>query len=442
MRRLTLLCVGPGLILAAVLAFAAYLCLGPTTLRIAVVRDSDDHAILTAAAQEAARGLLPIRLKLVTVETLAETAHAVETDRADLAVVRSDVAMPVTGQTVLIMRKSVAVLMAPPQAGLHTVDDIRGHRIGLLVGPHSGGGRQALLDSMLAQYEVPPSDVRKVALTLGELESAMERKDIDVVLALGAQGSATLAEAVNVLTRASHAPPVFIPVTEAKAIAQRSPEFEAAEVVRGAFGGAQPKPAADIETLGVTTRLVARHDLSADLVGEIMQLLLDARPVIGTRLPVVNSIEAPPSDKGAALPVHPGAIAYLDGDTETFFDKYGDFIYIGAMVLSLIGTVFMAVSSKLSRAQSTAGDRVLERLVAIMKTVQSCGDVEALDPLQREADALLFHALEPGSLRESNPNHFAALNLAMTQVRHAIAERRQILLPLARAAFAPRIVRD
>jgi hypothetical protein len=102
-------------------------------------------------------------------------------------------------------------------------------------------------------------------------------------------------------------------LAEAKAIAQRSPAFEGVEVMRGAFGGAQPKPAEDFVTLGVSTRLVARNSLGNEVVGALTRLLLAARPAIPARIPIANRIEAPAADKGAALPVHPGALAFLDG---------------------------------------------------------------------------------------------------------------------------------
>ena len=30
-------------------------------------------------------------------------------------------------------------------------------------------------------------------------------------------------------------------------------------------------------------------------------------------------------------PVHPGTIAYSEGETKTFFERYGDWMYIGIM---------------------------------------------------------------------------------------------------------------
>ncbi|MGH6931889.1 MAG: LysR substrate-binding domain-containing protein, partial [Dongiaceae bacterium] len=85
-------------------------------MRIAVPRDSDDQAIMAAAAHEFAEERPAIRLKLIVVESLADASHALQEGHADLAIVRSDLAMPPNGQTVLIMRRDAAVLFAPAES--------------------------------------------------------------------------------------------------------------------------------------------------------------------------------------------------------------------------------------------------------------------------------------------------------------------------------------
>ena len=138
---------------------------------------------------------------------------------------------------------------------LRAIDDLSGHKVGILQAAPAGlVDNQLLLDTALAQYDVPSASVGRISLTLAELSRAVENKEIDAVLAVGVPGSDGLTEAVNTVAVAGHGQPVFLPIAEAKAIAQRSPAFEGAELMRGAFGGAQPKPAEDFVTLGVSTR--------------------------------------------------------------------------------------------------------------------------------------------------------------------------------------------
>ena len=443
MRRLIFGTIFGSLAAIAALAAAIYYYERPSVLRIAVPRDSGDQAIMAAAAREFAEHLEGIRLKLVAVESLAELSRALQEGHADLAVVRSDLAMPPNGQTVLIMRRDAAVLFAPAESSLRAIDDLRGHKVGILQAvPPGKMDNQLLLDTALAQYDVPLASVGRVSLTLAELTRAVENKEIDAVLAVGVPGSKGLTEAVNTVAVAGHGQPVFLPIAEAKAIAQRSPAFEGVEVVRGAFGGAQPKPPEDFDTLGVSTRLVARNSLGNEVVGALTRLLLAARPAIATRIPIANRIEAPATDKGAALPVHPGALAFLDDEEESFFDKYSDAFYIGAMCLSVLGTGVAAAATRLTRHRFTDADRVLRRLLEITMAARSARHAGLLDGYEEEADELLALALAPDSVDALGINRIGALSVALNQVRHAIAERRQSFAVPMRAQFSPRVVRD
>jgi hypothetical protein len=251
-----------------------------------------------------------------------------------------------------------------------------------------------------------------------------------------------LTEAVNTVAVAGHGQPVFLPIAEAKAIAQRSPAFEGVEVMRGAFGGAQPKPAEDFVTLGVSTRLVARNSLGNEVVGALTRLLLAARPAIAARIPIANRIEAPAADKGAALPVHPGALAFLDDEEESFFDKYSDAFYIGAMCLSVLGTGLAAAATRLTRHRITDADKILRRLIEITMAARSARHADLLDGYEEEADELLALALAPDAVHALSVNRMGALTLALNQVRHAIVERRQSFAVPIRAQFSPRIVRE
>ena len=443
MRRLIFGTIIGSLAVVAAAAAAVYYFERPSVLRVAVPRDSDDQEIMAAAALALAEGREGIRFKLIAVENLVESSRVLEEGHADLAIVRSDIAMPPSGQTVVIMRRNAAVVFAPAQSGLHAIDDLRGHRVGILQAVPTGkADNQLLLDTALAQYDVPAASVKRVSISIAELARAIEHREIDAVFAVGVPGSDGLTKAVDAVAVAGHGPPVFLPVEEAKAIAQRSHQFEEVDVMRGAFGGAQPKPAAEFDTLGVSTRLVARNNLGDDRAGAVTRFTLAARLAIAARIPIANRIEAPPADKGAALPVHPGALAFLDDEEESFFDKYSDAFYIGAMCLSVLGTGLAAAAARLARHTTTDADKILRRLIEITKAARIAENAGLLDEYEEEADELLASALAPAAVHASSVNRMGALSLALNQLRHAIADRRQTLATPVRAHFAPRIVRD
>ena len=441
MRRSIFVVIAGGLATIFVLALGAYVYQRPSVLRIAVVRDGIDQAIVAAAAHEFARERETIRLELVPVEGLAESSAMIDEERADLAIVRSDVALPTEGKTALVMRKDAAILLAPAGTDLHTVIDLRGRRIAILENtPGDNGADRGLIETVLAQYDIRPDAVKTIPLDLARLRMALENHDVDAVMAVGVPGLGHVADAVAAVTQSGHGAPIFIPVTEAKAIAQRSPNFESVEVLRGVFGGAQPKPEASFETLAVSKRLVARTHLDNNLVGKLTELMLAARPNLAIQHPVASRIEAPETSKRAAYSVHPGAAAFIDDEEESFFEKYSDAIYIGAMCFGLLGSVAAALASRFNRNKNEAADWILLRLLEILKASREA-DAKTLDALEKEADDLLATALAPKSPRAMmEVDRISALGIAFEQTRNAIADRRNNLPMAPRRGFEWRAI--
>ena len=223
-------------------------------------------------------------------------------------------------------------------------------------------------------------------------------------------------------------------------MAQRAPVFESLEIVRGSFGGAPPKPADPFDTLGVSVRLMAASSMSNSLAGEITRVLFSNRPAIAHFAPLANQIEAPATDRGAAIPVHPGAAAYLDDEEQTFFDKYSDAIYIGAMILSVLGTAAAALASRVSSNAPTEADSLLKRLLDVLRAARAAESQQALDVLEQETDDILIGGIAARNLRGLDGPAISALSLALDQARLAIKDRRRLLQASAALGPSPKVV--
>lgn len=73
--------------------------------------------------------------------------------------------------------------------------------------------------------------------------------------------------------------------------------------------------------------IVAPKSLSENVVAMFTRKLFAVRPSLAREMPNAAKIEKPSTDKDAALPAHPGAAAYIDGNERTFMEKYGDYIW-------------------------------------------------------------------------------------------------------------------
>jgi TRAP transporter TAXI family solute receptor len=427
MRRTVLIAIAGCLATAAIVALAGYFYERPTSLRVAVARDTDDFRLMTAIAHVFGKEREAIRFKLDPVNDAAASAAALEAGEADLAVVRSDIAMPPSGQTLVILHRNAAVIMVPAGSPITRITDLRGRKIGIVKGVSSSSGNLHLLETILAQYDLGPDTIEPVNLRVFEVFTAVEQKLVDAVMTVGISGEARLNEVVGAVAQAGKGAPVFLPVLEAKAIAQRTPRLESLEVVRGAFGGDPPKPAANFETVAVTARLVARSTLSNSIASDITKSLFADRLSIAQKEPLASRIEAPSTDKGAALPTHPGTAAYIDGEEQTFFEKYSDFIYIGAMLLSVVGSAAAALASRLKSDGAAEAGNLMARLLAILKAARSAETMEELDGLEHETDEILVSALAHHSLNNAAGSQISTLSLALEQARLAIRDRRRQL---------------
>ena len=398
----------------------------PTTLKVAVgPMGSENTRLVVALQQYAGRERSTVRLRLVLTEGVDASAKAIEADNADLAIVRTDVAMPVKAQTVAIMHRDAALLVTTPDSGISKVSGLWGRNVGVV---RDIPANRTLLETILAHYEIPKDSVPIVVLGANEVEEALRTKRVDAVLAVGTVTGRTMTETVAAAMQASNGSPVFIPVEEADAIAQRSPKFESLEVVRGTFGGTPPRPANTVETLGVSHRLVAKTSLDDNVVSELTKVLFTGRPTLAQEVPLANKIEAPDTTKGQALPVHSGASAYYDGEVQTFFERYGDWFYLVVMVLSIGGSGIAAMASSAANKARARNMDLLRELLAIVRRAHEGASIAELDALDRQADDILGAALAKAGSGGIDNAGVAAFTLGLDQARRAIGERRRILL--------------
>jgi TRAP transporter TAXI family solute receptor len=441
MRRLIVFCVA-GSVLAGVALYAVtYLYERPTSVRVAVTTGTDDYRLIASLAKAMADDRETVHFKLIPVADPSAASQALDQGRADLAVVRTDVAVPTKGSTVAILHRGAALFILPQGTTVEALGDLSGQRIGVLHALPGAPGNDILLRTILSQYEVLPDDVFVVPLAPGDVAAAVRDNRIDALFAVGVPSGGIVGQAVNDVAKGGNGAPKLLGVGEAKAMAQASPTLETVTISRGAYGGSVPRPTEELETLGVSTRLLARNSLRDGLVGEITRIIFAERPIVAASLPAANWMEAPSTDKGIALAAHSGAAAYLDGEQETFMEKYGDYIYIGAMVLSVFGSGGAALIGRLNVEHHARVDGLLQRLLGILREARDAATHERLDQLEQEADSIFIEALSAGSIRFLDGHRVPALSAAMEQVRLAIRRQRGILADAgAVLRFEPRAI--
>ena len=423
MRHVVLTTVAVVLAAGTVVTGAAYFFERPTVLRVAVPRKSDDSALIGAFQQAFQADKKNIRLELVPVENFADSAATLESGKADVAVVRTDIKMPLKSQTLLILYHEAAVLMVPHGSKVTTINALKGTRVGVLKGRVSAPGNAALLGTVTAQYNVAPGGYKIVEMAPEDMPKALQKKEIDAVFAVGVPQSKFLSETVKAFTAVAGAPD-FIPVSEADLIADHSPAVESVTVSAGTFGGSPRRPTDDFDTASVSVRLMTMSSMDDAVAANLLRHMFYERPQIAAAVPLAMRLEPPATDKGQALPVHTGAAAYLDGNELTFLDRYSDFMYLGAMLMSAVGSSLAAVSTRMGLKMCRHVDTHLQRLLEMLRAAREAKDAKTLNQIEAETDLIMASVLHRDKIRGLQGHRASAFSLALSHVRAAINDRR------------------
>jgi TRAP transporter TAXI family solute receptor len=416
------------------LAGAYYFAMRPVILHIAVgPANSDDLKVVQALTQAFTQNHNYVRLRPVPTEGAAESAQALAEGKVDLAIVRGDLNVPKNAQAVATLRKNVVVLWVPagrPRGKksdkITKVSQLAGHKVGVI-------GRTpanvALLRVILRQYGVDPDKVEVIQFSVADATEAIKGHKADVWLAAGPVNSKITTDAVAASSKNGDSP-TFLAIDSADAIAQNHPEYEAADIPAGAFGGAPNRPDDEVKTISFNHHIVARKGLAESTVTAFAHQLFAVRQQLLTDFPLAAKIETPDTDKDAAIPVHPGAAAFVDGEEKTFLDRYSDYIWWGLMGLSAMGSVGAWFAGYLKKDERSNNTSLRERLLDMIAIARKSDATEELDKLQAEADDILRSTLtcfESGAIEEGT---LTAFNIALEQFHNAVADRKLILMSL------------
>jgi len=435
-RKMMFITLAGILAIAGALVGTYYFAMRPVTLRIAVgPANSDDVRVVQALTQAFAhtRGL--VRLRPMQTDGATASAQALAEGKADLAIIRGDLEVPKNAQAVATLRKNVAVLWVPPPARtkgkkagpkLTKIAQLAGHRIGVV------GRTQAnvnLLKVILQQYGIDPSKLEIVQFPAAEAADSIRNQKADAYLAAGPVNSKITADAIAASTR-DGGTPTFLAIDSAEAIAQNHPMYEASEIPAGAFGGAPAKPDDEVKTISFAHHIVARKGLSDSTVAAFTRQLFAIRQAVMTEFPLAAKIETPDTDKDAAIPVHPGAAAFVDGEEKTFLDRYSDYIWWGLMALSAMGSAGAWFAGYLKKDERGNNSSLRERLLEMIAAARRSDSAEELDQMQAEADQILrdtLNCFEHGAIEEGA---LTAFNIALEQFHNAVADRRALLISM------------
>jgi TRAP transporter TAXI family solute receptor len=411
----------------------------PPVMTLAAGPDGSDEARLAELITKiVARETWSSRIRPVTTSGPLDSGDAMKKGQVDLAIVRSDLGMPPNGQVVAVLRQSVMVLIVPASgaktnkskkkgakiegAKIEKVMDLAGRRLGVVSG---GDKTEEAVGMLLKQYGIPPDKIDIVPIAPDQVRATVENKAVDAILLIGPLSGRFIGDAMAASGDAKNELTVID--LQGPAIEKRYPGYKSIDIDAGTYGGNPPQPSEDAKAPGFQSLLVARKDVSDTKIFDFSKILYAARAELADAFPDSIKIEAPSTDKDAALPVHSGTAGFLADSYKTFFDRYGDLIFYGLLIAPVFGSVFAGVAGFVRADVRTQRLRLINQLLAIITRAREADAPAALDHLQIETDKILRVMLHKIGTNEFDDDDVESFTLVLDEVRLAIADRRAAL---------------
>lgn len=375
------------LMLALVIAMAIALALfmRPVVLVIAAGQaDQDEKKVVQLLVETLAKERSSVRLVPLWTNGVSESAAALTSGKADLAVIRSDVIVGRGASSLVSLRKFNPVLFTKKSTKITKLSDLSGKRVGI---GGQGDLNQLLFRQILSQRGLQEQDYTLVPLKRGEQADYANEGKIDAFFSVSA-GRTRSNETFNDNLRKSWGEKlVVVTFEDAAALALRIRGVETGEIVKGFFGGDPPKPEEDTDTIVVSNRLVASEKVNQNTAVVLTRTLFAMRDQRQSEVPELLAIAAPARDV-PTLPVHPGTIQLMDGVYQDLLDRYTNHIFIAVAFLGALGSGVPAINARRRRVQREKSVEDLNYLFGLSERIAQEEDPLLVRQHLKEADTI------------------------------------------------------
>jgi TRAP-type uncharacterized transport system substrate-binding protein len=425
LRRAALVFMSVPTLIAIALAIAVAIALA--------VRFANDFWVITLAASDPAdvavaeavqqlhKGIDVSNVRVLRTDNPSAASAAVDAGQADLAIVRSDIAVPKRAGTMLVVHKDAGLLFASPRAKIAKVPDLAKKRVGILPGDPAN---LELFDELLKYYALPAESVSRIPLQADQIAALSTNKLVDAVFVVAPLRAPLVEQVYTALSASEKSRPVLLDIANAEGFAARRVGVSKLEIPAGFFGGAPALPSEDASTIAVDHQLVAALRMSEVGVDRLTKWFFSMRRALAERAPFADYMEAAVTEKGSPFVLHPGATAYYQDTEKSFMDQYGDWFYIMAMVFGGVGSAIATlVSSFQARGRRTAM-AVIDELIGIEVKAREASTSAMLNELDAAVTRTALTALHRARESRFDETGLETVRLAVDEARRAIRTRR------------------
>src|ERR1044072_10035329 len=122
--------------------------------------------------------------------------------------------------------------------------------------------------------------------------------------------------------------------------------------------------------------MVAHSSRSTTTVSDLARIIYETTADLALDCGFASRIEPAATDKDAFIVAHPGAAEYINDEIKSFIERYSDLMYVALLALSIIGSIFAAIYTKVTRI---APEKASELATAILDVGERVEHATSLD---------------------------------------------------------------
>ena len=267
--------------------------------------------------------------------TVKESAGArqnlewLDADTAQMAIVQSDTPSRPAARAVAFLFPEVFHLVARPNSGIQSVEDLRGKRVALMP---KDSGSYSLFWRLAQHYGLNEKNLTPLPMPPQDAYAALRKGQVDALFRVMALGNPTMGD----LLRQTQSQ--LVPIDQVESLRLSQPYLEASTIPKGTYDGSLPIPPQRLPVVSVRAVLISRDSVEPEVIQEITRTLFEFRNELVAIYPRSAAMRLPEAGENLGLPLHPGAKAFYDQDRPTFWVEYSDSLglvfSVGAVVLS------------------------------------------------------------------------------------------------------------
>jgi TRAP-type uncharacterized transport system substrate-binding protein len=364
-----------------------------------------------------------LRLKIASNADAAKALAQFDRRQADLAVLRTDAKIPPRARALAILEHDVVLLISPGSKKIKSLAELKKKKLAVLA---DGDSNAAFVRGIL---EIPEGAEGNARVQMAPANSTLDR-----LFSSGGYGAVVAVAHASAIVKdksfeqyARRNQFSLNAIEEAKTLARRNPSISEETLAKGMLSSSPEMPDDDLDTIGLQWLLVAQSRMSATTAEELARTIYENKAELALDNGFASRIEPASVDKDAFIVAHPGAAEYINDGTKSFMDRYSDLLYLGAGALSIIGSIFVGVYTKIARIAPEKASELATAILDIGERIAHANSMDALDRLQDELEAILRGAvigLRDGTISSDGLDTF---KLGYEFVRDEISMRRESL---------------